>query len=64
MTIPLMPLIESIDNVHTTVFYWKPKFEDEKKKPKTKKQTHEQSRNIFWIIEEELIQLWYNNHIF
>lgn len=36
MTIPLMPLIESIDNFHTTVFYWKPKFEDEKKKPKNK----------------------------
>lgn len=63
MTIPLMPLIESIDNFHTTVFYWKPKFEDEKKKPQNK-QTHEQSRNIFRIIEEELIQLWYNNHIF
>lgn len=59
MTIPLMPLIESIDNFHTTVFYWKPKFEDEKKNnPKTNKQTHEQSRNIFRIIEEELIQLW------
>lgn len=64
MTIPLMPLIESIDNFHTTVFYWKPKFEDEKKNPKTNKQTHEQTRNIFRIIEEELIQLWYNNHIF
>lgn len=38
MTIPLMPLIESIDNFHTTVFYWKPKFEDEKKK--TQKQTN------------------------
>lgn len=59
-----MPLIESIDNFHTTVFYWKPKYEDEKKTQKTNKQTHEQSRNIFRIIEEELIQLWYNNHIF
>lgn len=64
MTIPLMPLIESIDNFHTTVFYWKPKFGIEKKNPKTNKQIHEQSRNIFRIIEEELIQLWYNNHIF
>lgn len=36
MTIPLMPLIESIDDFHTTVFYWKPKFEDEKKKTKNK----------------------------
>lgn len=47
MTIPLMPLIESIDNFHTTVFYWKPKFEDEKKNPQNK-QTNTWTKQEFF----------------
>lgn len=46
MTIPIMPLIESIDNFHTTVFYWKPKFEDEKK-PHKQTNKHMNKAGIF-----------------
>lgn len=48
MIIPLMPLIESIDNFHTTVFYWKPKFEDEKKKPQKQTNKHMNKAGIFF----------------